>query len=64
MSPELWNEALAAPLLADGRLRWFLVIVVVIGVLATVALVRSGRKPSKKQEPPMTKPRLLPHDDD
>lgn len=64
MSHELWNAALAAPLLAGDRLRWFLVVTVALGVLVTFALVHSARKPSKKQAPPMTKPRLLPRDDD
>ena len=64
MSQLLCNAVLAAPLLAGSGLRWLLVIVVVLGVVVTFALVRSGRKPSPKQDPPMTRPRLTDPDDD
>jgi len=57
-------SALARPLLAGDGLRWFLVVAVVLGVLVTALLVRSGRRRSSKAEPPLTRPRLLPHDDD
>lgn len=67
MTHQLCNAALtvlAEPLLAGQRLRVLLVAAVVLGVVVTVTLVRSARRPSKRQEPPMTRPKLLPHDDD
>ncbi|MQA03742.1 MAG: hypothetical protein GEV07_13810 [Streptosporangiales bacterium] len=60
-----WLDLASAPLLRGARLPWLLVLVVAIGCLVAAFAIRSARRPSAKQAPPMTKPRLIrPEDDD
>lgn len=58
------GHAYAAVLLRGDRLVFLLLgIGVLVAAVAIIALV-TGRRPSKNQPPPMTKPRLIQQDED
>lgn len=53
-------DVTAAPLLAGHGLQWFLAAVFVVGILVTVLLLRTARRPNPNRPAPVTHPRLVP----